>query len=111
MHFAVLCNPDSWYLKDLRRAAADRHEITGVAFRELAVGLGSPNSFSAGMDLLEADAVLVRTMPPGSLEQVVFRMDVLGRLEAAGKVVLNPARAVEAAVGRPPEPLGQVVGE
>jgi len=39
-------------------------------------------------------------MPPGTLEQVVFRMDVLGRLEAAGKVVINPARAVEAAVDK-----------
>ena len=39
-------------------------------------------------------------MPPGTLEQVVFRMDLLARLEAAGKVVLNPARAVEAAVDK-----------
>jgi RimK family alpha-L-glutamate ligase len=42
----------------------------------------------------------VRTMPPGSLEQVVFRMDCLARLEAAGGVVINPARAVEAAVDK-----------
>jgi ribosomal protein S6--L-glutamate ligase len=34
------------------------------------------------------------------LEQVVFRMDVLGRLEAAGKRVVNPARAIEAAVDK-----------
>ena len=39
-------------------------------------------------------------MPPGSLEQVVFRMDCLGRLEAAGIVVINPARAIEAAVDK-----------
>ncbi|HZL90883.1 MAG TPA: RimK family alpha-L-glutamate ligase, partial [Pirellulaceae bacterium] len=36
----------------------------------------------------------------GSLEQVVFRMDCLGRHEAAGGVVINPARAVEAAVDK-----------
>ena len=30
------------------------------------------------------DAVIVRTMPPGSLEQVVFRMNLLARLESAG---------------------------
>jgi ribosomal protein S6--L-glutamate ligase len=44
--------------------------------------------------------VLVRTMPPGSLEQVVFRMDALARLEAAGTPVINPARAIEAAVDK-----------
>jgi len=60
---------------------------------------GSSQS-SGGVDLRRVEAVLVRTMPPGSLEQVVFRMDVLGRLEAAGKLVINPARAVEAAVDK-----------
>jgi ribosomal protein S6--L-glutamate ligase len=39
-------------------------------------------------------------MPPGSLEQVVFRMDCLARLEAAGVTVINPPRAIEAAVDK-----------
>jgi ribosomal protein S6--L-glutamate ligase len=53
------------------------------------------------IDLMrDAHAVLVRMMPPGTLEQVVFRMDALHRLESAGKVVLNPPRAVEAAVDK-----------
>ena len=57
-------------------------------------------AIAAGPNLQEFDAVLVRTMPPGSLEQVVFRMDCLGRYEAAGGVVINPARAVETAVDK-----------
>ena len=56
---------------------------------------------SAGeLDLTAADGVLVRMMPPGSLEQVVFRMDALHRVAAAGVPVLNPPRAVEAAVDK-----------
>jgi ribosomal protein S6--L-glutamate ligase len=39
-------------------------------------------------------------MAPGSLEQVVFRMDALARLEAAGKLVINPPRAIETAVDK-----------
>jgi ribosomal protein S6--L-glutamate ligase len=39
-------------------------------------------------------------MPPGSLEQVVFRLDALGRLEAAGVPVINPPRAIECAVDK-----------
>jgi ribosomal protein S6--L-glutamate ligase len=39
-------------------------------------------------------------MPPGSLEQVVFRMDALHRVTAAGVPVWNPPRAVEAAVDK-----------
>ncbi len=55
---------------------------------------------SGDVPLDRCDAVLVRTMPPGSLEQVVVRMDMLHCLESAGVVVLNPPRAVEAAVDK-----------
>ncbi len=37
---------------------------------------------AGGLDLLKSDGVLVRMMPPGSLEQVVFRMDALHRVAA-----------------------------
>jgi RimK family alpha-L-glutamate ligase len=102
MHFAVLCSPTSWYLHDLRRAAAGEHELTPIAFRDLSAELrpSGPRFSAAGLDLAAVDAVLVRTMPPASLEQVVMRMDVLGRLEAAGTLVVNSARAVEAAVDK-----------
>ena len=46
------------------------------------------------------DAVIIRTMPPGSLEQVVYRMDVLAQLEAAGVTVLNSPKSVECAVDK-----------
>jgi ribosomal protein S6--L-glutamate ligase len=52
------------------------------------------------IDLTRLDAVIVRTMPPGSLEQVVFRMDLLARLEAAGVRVVNPPKAIECAVDK-----------
>jgi ribosomal protein S6--L-glutamate ligase len=102
MRFAVLASPDSWYLKDLQRAAADRHEVVGISFRQLTAGvISQQDRFTcAGIDLKDVDAVLVRTMPPASLEQVVFRMDVLGQLERTGVRVINPARALEAAVDK-----------
>jgi ribosomal protein S6--L-glutamate ligase len=39
-------------------------------------------------------------MPPGSLEQVVFRMDLLHRAKAAGTTVLNSPAALEASVDK-----------
>ncbi len=104
MRFAVLADPESWYLRDLARAAAaQNHQVTHVSFSQIAAevgGDGTSRIFSGEHDLTKFDAVLVRTMPPGSLEQVVFRMDCLARLEALGVCVLNPARAVEAAVDK-----------
>jgi ribosomal protein S6--L-glutamate ligase len=46
------------------------------------------------------DAALVRTMPSGSLEQIIFRMDVLHAASAAGVRVMNPPRALEACVDK-----------
>jgi RimK family alpha-L-glutamate ligase len=102
MRFLVLASPDSWYLRDLMRAAAGRHEIVPAAFSEMAVRLTADglDLFTGEYRLGDFDAVIVRTMPPGSLEQVVFRMDCLGRYEAAGGTVVNPARAIEAAVDK-----------
>lgn len=101
MRIAVLASPKSWYLADLRRAAADRHEITPISFAQLASSVGHLDGVnSAAIELAAFDAVLVRTMPPGSLEQVVFRMDALARLERLGVPVINPPRAIEAAVDK-----------
>src|SRR3954453_18347570 len=107
MRLAVLASPESWYARDLARAAAGDHEIVTLPFSQISAAVpltSDPRPLTsvspAGRNLADFDAVLVRTMPPGSLEQVVFRMDCLGRLEAAGVVVINPARAIEAAVDK-----------
>ncbi len=50
--------------------------------------------------MTDFDAVIIRTMPPGSLEQVVFRMDALLMLEAQGVQVINPPKAIECAVDK-----------
>jgi ribosomal protein S6--L-glutamate ligase len=46
------------------------------------------------------DRVLVRSLPAGSLEQVVFRMDLLHQCLAAGTPVINPPRALETCVDK-----------
>lgn len=102
MLLALLGSPKSWYLRDLQRAAAGEHDIVPVTFAHMTAALGASDATwtSGGVDLRAADALLVRTMPPGSLEQVVFRTDVLARLESAGTAVINPPRAIEAAVDK-----------
>lgn len=99
---AILCAPDSWYFRDLRRAAADRHDLFAVPFTRMAASVASagPLVSSGECDLAAYDAILIRTMPPGSLEQVIFRMDALARLELAGKRVINPPKAIEIAVDK-----------
>ncbi len=94
-----------WHVQDLLRAA-ERLDVTLHPVRfphvsALIAGEGGRSIIKAGdRDLTMADGVLVRMMPPGSLEQVVFRMDALQRVAAAGVPVLNPPRAVETAVDK-----------
>lgn len=102
MRIAVLGSADGWYFKDLSRAAGARHELFAVLWREIhsAVDCDSVRVGSGKIDLREFDAVLVRTMPPGSLEQIIFRMDALAQLEANGLPVVNSARSLEAAIDK-----------
>jgi RimK family alpha-L-glutamate ligase len=102
MHVAVVAARDSWYFQDLLRAAGDKVHLQPVSYRSLASHVhGSQLSSRSGDTQLEAlDAVLVRSMPPGSLEQVVFRMDSLARLEAGGTPVINSPKSIETAVDK-----------
>jgi ribosomal protein S6--L-glutamate ligase len=52
------------------------------------------------VELLTVDRAIVRSVPAGTLEQVIFRVDALHRMEESGVRVLNPARAIEGAVDK-----------
>src|SRR5437764_715677 len=96
MRIALLAGGDGWHVRDLMRAAGRLgHRAEVVDFRRVRAGVGGPPD-----PLAAFGAGLVRTMPPGSLEQVVFRMDVLHRLEARGVPVLNPPRALEVCIDK-----------
>jgi RimK family alpha-L-glutamate ligase len=50
--------------------------------------------------LAGCDAVIVRGIPRGSLEQVIFRVDVLHALVARGVAVVNSPRAIERTIDK-----------
>src|SRR5437764_10649920 len=96
MRIALLAGGDGWHVRDLMRAAGRLgHRAEVVDFRRVRAGVGGPPD-----PLAAFGAGLVRTMPPGSLEQVVFRMDLLHRVQAGGVPVLNPPRALEACIDK-----------
>jgi len=61
---------------------------------------GRPALHVCGESLEECRAVFVRTIPTGSLEQIIFRMDALHRLENLGVKVVNSASAIERTVDK-----------
>jgi ribosomal protein S6--L-glutamate ligase len=96
MRIAILSGGTGWHVQDLLRAAKDLgHRAEVIDFRSLAAGVEAEPTPLAGFD-----AAIVRTIPAGSLEQIVFRMDVLHAAMARGVRVLNPPRAVETCVDK-----------
>jgi RimK family alpha-L-glutamate ligase len=55
---------------------------------------------SRDVPLDDCDAVIVRGIPRGSLEQVIFRIDALHALEARGVTCVNGPRAIERTVDK-----------
>ncbi len=103
MRIAVLGNAGSWYCRELERAATERgHKFVRLDFSRLMSTVANDvTALSCGdFDLSIADVVIVRTMPPGSLEQVVYRMDALLKLEENGVVVVNSPKSIECAVDK-----------
>jgi len=96
MKLAILAFGNGWHVRDLQRAAAAAgHEAAFLDFRKVSGGVAVTHG-----PLRQFDAVIVRTMPPGSLEQVVFRMDLLHRLRAEGVPVFNSPAALEASIDK-----------
>lgn len=102
MRIAVLGASDSWHLKDLQRAAGTRHTLVALSYKDLAAAVdqGPAHVYcgkTAGRDI---DAVILRSLPAGTLEQVIFRMDALARWEATGMPFINAPKVIETAVDK-----------
>ena len=96
MNIAILSGYGGWHVDDLIRAAGELgHAARNTDFRTLAAGVETELPPLSGFD-----AAIVRTMPSGSLEQVVFRVDVLHAAMANGVRIVNPPRAIETCVDK-----------
>lgn len=102
MKFALLGSVGSWHSSQLLAAAAQRgHLCVPADFETLSVSVGEQVRVRCrDVDLSQLDAVLVRMMPPGSLEQVVTRMNLLHLLASRGTRIVNPPAAVECAIDK-----------
>jgi RimK family alpha-L-glutamate ligase len=102
VHLAVLAARTGWHTEELERAAAERgHRATVLPYERLVARIGpAPGLRSRGTELDDADLVMARIIPSGSLEQIIFRVDALHRLEERGIRVVNSPRAIERTVDK-----------
>jgi len=105
VHVAILSARTGWHTDELMRALAARgHSGSVVPYEALIARVasrGRPVALAAGVErLLDADAVLARIIPNGSLEQIIYRVDALHWLEDRGIRVMNSPRAIERCVDK-----------
>jgi RimK family alpha-L-glutamate ligase len=102
----ILGEPGGWHARRLA-AGLEARGLTATIVRwqalRAAVALDGPRFGPS--EFAAADVIAVRGMPGTSpadarLEEVILRMDVLGRLAAAGTPVVNPPRALEVAIDK-----------
>jgi RimK family alpha-L-glutamate ligase len=99
VRIAILSGGTGWHVQDLIRAAGELgHTAEAVDFRKVHTTY-LPDGYPKD-SLSRFDAVIIRTMPAGSLEQIVFRMDLLQQAVSRGLPVLNPPKAVETCVDK-----------
>ncbi len=102
MQVAILSARTGWHTDELCRALRERgHTGQVLPYETLIARLGSQAGLTSdGESLLEADAVLARIIPNGSLEQIIYRVDALHWLERRGVAVVNRPRAIERCVDK-----------
>lgn len=102
MNLAVLAARPGWHTAQLERAAAERaHQMTILPYEGLVARMGAvPGLRSRTTELDGVDLVLARIIPSGSLEQIIFRVDALHRLEDRGMRVVNSPRTIERTVDK-----------
>src|SRR3954454_19631175 len=102
MRVAIMGSTGGWYAERLERALTSRGHVCGFAPVTRMVGRIEGGVAVRGRELaLDAcDVVLVRGIPRGSLEQVIFRMDALHALAAVGVRAVNGAPAIERTVDK-----------
>jgi RimK family alpha-L-glutamate ligase len=98
----VLAARAGWHTDELARAAAERgHQFSVLPYEGLVARIGPASGLrSRSTELDSADVVLARIIPSGSLEQIIFRVDALHRLEERGIRVVNSPRAIERTVDK-----------
>jgi RimK family alpha-L-glutamate ligase len=103
MRVVILSARTGWHTDELTRALTERGHLAAVVpYEGLTAKLAGLQTHltSEHISVLDADAVLARIIPGGSLEQLIYRVDALHWIENRGVRVVNSPRAIERSVDK-----------
>jgi len=109
MVVGILRSREGWHIDQLENALNGRGiECIKFSITDLLLSIGSgpesltggPDVSSGGADLTRLNAIIVRIIPLGSMEQLMFRINALHRLENLGVRIINRPEAIEKTVDK-----------
>jgi RimK family alpha-L-glutamate ligase len=112
MKVVILSARTGWHTDELCRALSEQHHTNSVLpYEGLVARLGTQRAAgdwppddrglsSERQPVFDADAVLARIIPNGSLEQIMFRVNALHWIEQRGVPVVNSPYAIERSVDK-----------
>jgi RimK family alpha-L-glutamate ligase len=102
LNVVILSARKGWQTGELCRALGERgHAGHVLPYEGLVARFDHDGVLSNdGMPIFEADAVLARIIPSGSLEQIIYRVNALHWIEHRGVTVMNSPRAIERCVDK-----------
>lgn len=102
-HIAIITDDPGWHGAELHNAfASEGFQCTNVSLTDcrFEIGTGGNSLLIPGFEDRLPDGVFVRGVPGGSLEEVVFYLDILHALQELNILVYNDARAIERSVDK-----------
>ena len=102
LKIGILSSQRGYHVRGLEEAIRSRGgEPVFFSITRLVGWIGAKPALQVrGEPVEDCAALLVRTIPSGSLEQIIFRMDALHRLERLGVKVVNSPSAIERTVDK-----------
>ena len=96
-------NNDAWCSTQLRRALEKSNVSPAfLGFRDLVARVGlRPEVTARDTNVItDLNALIIRPIGRGSLEEIIFRMDLLHRLQRSGLPIVNPPLSIERSVDK-----------
>ncbi len=96
-------NPDAWCSTQIRYVL-EKNNLQSVflSFRDLAARVRMKPEVSTRETniVTDLDALIIRPIGRGSLEEIIYRMDLLHRLQRLGMFIVNPPLSIERSVDK-----------
>ena len=96
-------NQDAWCSTQLQQALQKLNVVpVSYSFSQLTARVKvKPEVILDGTNILDAlDALIIRPIGRGSLEEIIYRMDLLHRLQHLGMFIVNPPLSIERSVDK-----------